>query len=175
MRNLRSLSDSRICGRRAALVTAIATVLAGSAAVTFAAGSDSDVAIIVNKANKIETISAKDLKQIFAGEKTRWPDGGKIQTLATSAAMPEHKTAIRFLFGMSEPDYQKYCIHASFVGEAQKVPRESGTSPVVQGLVAVIPGAVGFVRASQVSPAVKVLKIDGMAPGDPGYPLSGEK
>jgi ABC-type phosphate transport system substrate-binding protein len=143
---------------------------------TAAAGGD-DVAIVVNKANKIETISAKDLKQIFSGEKPRWPDGGKIQTLATSAAMPEHKTAIQFLFGMSEPEYQKYCIHASFVGEAQKVPRESGASLAVLNLVAVIPGAVGFVRAGLVSPgaSVKIVRIDGKAPGEPGYPLSGEK
>jgi ABC-type phosphate transport system substrate-binding protein len=151
-----------------------ALVLA-AAAVAFAGGGDSDVAIVVNKANKADSISAKELKQIFAGEKTRWPDGGKIQTLAPSAAAPEHKTAVRFLFGMTEPDYQKYCIHAAFVGEPQKVPRDSGEPAKVMALVSVIPGAVGFVRAGLVTPAVKVLKVDGMGPGDPGYPISGEK
>jgi hypothetical protein len=45
----------------------------------------------------------------------------------------------------------------------------------VLNLVAVIPGAVSFVRASMVTPVVKILKIDGKAPGDAGYPLSGEK
>ena len=85
------------------------------------AGGGTDVAIVVNKANKLDTISSRDLKQIFSGDKTRWPDGSKVQTLAPSAVMPEHKAAIEFLFGMSEPDYQKYCIHANFVGEPQKV------------------------------------------------------
>jgi ABC-type phosphate transport system substrate-binding protein len=145
------------------------------AAAAIAGGGETDVAIVVNKANKTDTISSKDLKQIFAGEKTRWPSGGSIVTLATGAAAPEHKTAIRFLYGMSEPDYQKYCIHAAFVGEAQKVPRDSGESARVVGLVSVIPGAVGFVRAALVTAAVKVLKVDGMSPGDPGYPISGEK
>ena len=86
--------------------------------------------------------------------------------------MPEHKAAVHFLFGMSEPEFQKYCIHASFVGETQRAPRDSGASTAVVGLVAVIPGAVGFVRVSAVTPTVKVLKIDGLAPGDAGYPLT---
>jgi hypothetical protein len=136
----------------------------------FAGGAD--IAIVVNKANKIETVSSKDLKQMFAGEKTRWPDGGKVQTLAPDAATPEHKTAILFLFGLSEADYQKYCLHASFVGEQQKVPRDSGTSSAVLNLVSLIPGAVSFVRASAVTPGVKILRIDGIAPGEPGYPLT---
>jgi ABC-type phosphate transport system substrate-binding protein len=158
---------------RPAVVFSAALILS-VASVTFA-GGETDVAIVVNKANKTDTISSKDLKQIFAGEKTRWPSGGAIITLATGAAAPEHKTAIRFLFGMSEPDYQKYCIHAAFVGEPQKVPRDSGESAKVLSLVSVIPGAVGFVRAGLVTPAVKILKVDGMAPGDSGYPISGEK
>jgi ABC-type phosphate transport system substrate-binding protein len=151
-----------------------AALILSVASLTFA-GGETDVAIVVNKANKTDTISSKELKQIFAGEKTRWPSGGAIVTLATGAVAPEHKTAIRFLFGMSEPDYQKYCIHAAFVGEAQKVPRDSGEPAKVVGLVSVIPGAVGFVRAGLVTPAVKVLKVDGLAPGEAGYPISGEK
>jgi ABC-type phosphate transport system substrate-binding protein len=141
------------------------------------AAGGGDIAIVVNKANKTDSISLKDLKQIFAGERTRWPDGEKVQTLATSPAMPEHKAAVRFLFGMSEPEYQKYCIHAAFVGEQQKVPRESGASVAVLGLVAAVPGAVGFVRAGLVMPgtAVKILKVNGLAPGEAGYPLAEEK
>jgi hypothetical protein len=64
--------------------------------------------------------------------------------------------AIKFLFGMNEPDYQKYCLHATFVGTPQLVPRDSGTSQAVLNFVAL----------------VKVVKIDGLGPGDAGYPLT---
>lgn len=131
-----------------------------------------DVAIVVNKANKVEAISAKDLKQIFAGEKTRWPDGTGILTLAVSSAVPEHKNAVQFLFGMNEAEYQRYCIHANFVGEAQKIPRDTGNSSAVVSLVAVIPGAIGFVDAGAATPAVRILKVNGLAPGETGYPIS---
>ena len=135
----------------------------------------SDVAIVVNKANTgADGMTAKQLKQIFSGEKARWADGQKIQTLATGAAEPEHKVAIQFLFGMSEAEYQKYCLHAVFVGTPQAVPRDSGASSAVLNLVALIPGAIGFVRADLVNATVKVVKIDGLGPGDAGYALAGK-
>ncbi len=47
------------------------------------AGGGTDVAIVVNKANKLDTISSRDLKQIFSGRQSplgrtaakfrRWP------------------------------------------------------------------------------------------------------
>jgi ABC-type phosphate transport system substrate-binding protein len=155
--------------RRAWAIPAIALAVGHAALLTAGGG---DVAVVVNGANRMDSISSKDLKQMFAGEKTRWPDGGKVQLLATNSAMPEHKIAIRFLFGMSEAEYEKYCLHASFAGEAQKAPRDAGPSISVAGMVAALPGALGFVRAGFVIAGVKVLKIDGLKPGDPGYPLS---
>jgi len=140
-----------------------------------AAAPPGTVAIVVNKANSIDTLSAKQLKLIFSGEQAHWGDGQKIQTLATSPMEPEHKVAIQFLFGMSEADYQKYAIHATFVGNAQQVPRDSGSSQGVLKFVGLIPGAIGFVSADSVNPSVKIVKIDGMAPGDPGYPLTGAR
>jgi hypothetical protein len=38
-------------------------------------------------------------------------------------------------------------------------------------LVRDIPGAIALVPASKVPPGVKVLRIDGKRPGEPGYPL----
>jgi hypothetical protein len=38
-------------------------------------------------------------------------------------------------------------------------------------LVAQVPGAVAFVDASQVPKGLKVLKINGLSPGQAGYPL----
>lgn len=148
---------------------AIAAILAAPQAKPAGTGA---VAIVVNKGNSIDGLTSKQLSQIFSGEKARWADGQKIQTLATSATEPGHKLAIQVLFGMSEADYQKYCIHANFVGNAQQVPRDSGTSEAVLNFVKLIPGAIAFVRADAVNPSVKVIKVDGMGPGDPGYPLA---
>ena len=39
------------------------------------AGSDQSVAIIVNPANPVENCSFEDLRKIFMGEKSHWPNG----------------------------------------------------------------------------------------------------
>jgi ABC-type phosphate transport system substrate-binding protein len=156
------------------VVSTIVIFAAGATSIS-AGGGPGTVAIVVNKANSIDDLSSKQLKQIFSGEKVRWTDGQKIQTLATSAASPEHRLAVQFFFGMNESEYQKYCMHATFVGTPQLIPRDSGTSQGVLNFVALIPGAIGFVRADLVTANVKVLKIDGVAPGDEAYPLGGTK
>ena len=38
-------------------------------------------------------------------------------------------------------------------------------------LVIAIPGSISFVSADEVSEKVKVVKVDGKLPADPGYPL----
>jgi hypothetical protein len=40
---------------------------------------------------------------------------------------------------LSEPEFQKYCIHARFVGDIQQVPRDFGTPQMVLRMVGLIP------------------------------------
>jgi hypothetical protein len=37
--------------------------------------------------------------------------------------------------------------------------------------ISVFPGAITLVEASEVKPGMKVVKLDGHLPGEPGYPL----
>ena len=156
---------------RPIVVSMIAGLLIAGIAVS-GGSSPVAVAIIVNKNNPTDQVSAKMLRQIFSGDKTRWPDGQKISTLGPTADATEHEPAVHFLFGMSEPEYRKRCLQASFTGNQETVPKEYGSSIAVINLVEVIPGAIAFVRADLVNPKVKMVRIDGMAPGDTGYPLT---
>jgi hypothetical protein len=42
---------------------------------------------------------------------------------------------------------------------------------MAEELTAAMPGAVAFVEAPQVQKGLKVLKVNGLLPGDKGYPL----
>jgi len=158
---------------RTTLIISLIAVLMAATEVRSAGRAPVEVAIVVNKANKVGTLSSRELKQIFSGATTRWPDGQPIQTLATGPETPEHRLAIRYFFGMSKPEYQKYALHATFVGETQRVPRDFGLSQTVLKFVGLIPGAIGFVDAGAVNPTVRPVRVDGLSPGDPLYPLTG--
>ncbi len=155
------------------LKKALSTIAALLATLPVSGGEP--VAIIVNKASSVDTLTARDVKQIFSGAKKRWPDGQKITTLGPGPDAPEHAEAVQFLFGMSETEYRKHCIQATFTGNTDDVPKEYGSSQAAANLVQVIPGAIAFVRADAVNANVKLVKIDNKAPGDPGYPLSGAR
>jgi ABC-type phosphate transport system substrate-binding protein len=154
------------------IVASILGVLLTGAPSTIAGDGPVTVAIVVNSANPVTTLSAKQLKQIFAGDAPRWPDGQKIHTMATRPDAPEHSIAIRFLFGMDEAEYQKYALQARFTGKTEEIPQNYGSSLVVASMVGLMQGAIAFVNANLVNPNLKVVKIDGLKPGDPGYPLT---
>jgi phosphate transport system substrate-binding protein len=129
------------------------------------------VAIIVQKSNPVGTLSSSDLKQIFSARRTRWPDGTKIVLLSPAVNLPEHAAAIRFLYGMSEGEYQKYCIQASFTGHGEAVPRVVGSSASVVAAVATQPGSIGFVLSSAANASVKLVAVDGVLPDADAYKI----
>jgi hypothetical protein len=50
-------------------------------------------------------------------------------------------------------------------------PRQQNSTPDVIKFISYVPGAIGYVRADEVDASVKVLRVDGLAPGEPGYKI----
>ena len=57
-------------------------------------------------------------------------------------------------------------------GEITAPPRALASDAGVRQRVATTAGAIGYVDAVMVDGSIKVLRIDGKLPGEPGYPLS---
>jgi ABC-type phosphate transport system substrate-binding protein len=45
------------------------------------------------------------------------------------------------------------------------------SAAAVRQFVAATPGAIGYLLASDVDDSIKIVKVDGKAPGEAGYPL----
>ncbi|HEX4810766.1 MAG TPA: hypothetical protein VH325_17650 [Bryobacteraceae bacterium] len=135
------------------------------------AGAD-DIAIVVNKTNAVPALSANDLKAIYLGQKERWPTGKPMVPVALGNGHPELHSFLKAICNMSEGDYKKYFLQISFTGKAVTLPRMVESARDVKTLVAGTPGAIGFLRASDVDASVDVVKVNGSAPGEPGYALA---
>lgn len=128
-----------------------------------------DVAVVVNQKNAIANVSLSDLRKMFAGDTHTWPDGIPVKLLIRAPGAHEREVVLRLLH-MSEDQYERYWTAQAYRGE--------GTEPVIvfsngmqkEGVMA-IPGAIALIDAADVKPGVKILKIDGKYPGEPGYPL----
>jgi hypothetical protein len=75
------------------------------------------------------------------------------------------------LYGMSEDRYRQYWIGKIFRSEVAAEPNIVFSTDMLRDLVTVIPGSIGFVPLSNMGPGLKIVRIDGMLPGEEGYPL----
>jgi phosphate transport system substrate-binding protein len=130
-----------------------------------------DLAIVVNKNRAIDNLTSEELKKIFRAEKTVSADGVHFIIFARETGSPERAAVLANLYGMTEADYAKYFLQATFIGQVAAAPRELSSAGAVRQYVSRVGGGIGYISASDVDESVKVVKIDGKLPGDPDYKL----
>lgn len=130
---------------------------------------DNCLAVIVNRSNPLESVSLAELRKIFLAERNHWPDGHRITIVMQEPGQPERKTVLRDIYRMNETDFTRYFLHKAFTGEALSAPKTLASSTGVRKFVFNVPGAIGYVRASEVDATVKAIRVDGRLPGEKGY------
>lgn len=154
----------------AALVAACATPR-GAASARAPQGSN-EIAVIVNKSNPVEDLPLSELREYFLAERGHWPNGGgKVRVVMLDPGLPAREAALRLIYNMNEKAYVSYFLGKKFRGESLEEPREQSSASDVIKFVSFVPGAIGYVRPEEVDASVKVIRVDGLAPGDPGYKL----
>ncbi len=138
---------------------------------TSADQNNGDVAVVVNQSNPTSALSLSDLRRIFKGERLSWPNNERVQLVIRASGAREREVVLRVIFQMTEADYKQFWLGKIFRGEATNGPvavfsNGFGNQAVASGI-----GMIFCEDAKDVRGAVKILKIDGHLPGEPGYPL----
>jgi ABC-type phosphate transport system substrate-binding protein len=156
------------CSRRE-LVMAIA---GGTLARARSAGEESHaVAIVARPDLPVDNLSFAELRRVMLGDRQYWTRNLKVTLLVRAPGAHEREVVLKTIYQMSEAQFRQYWIAKVFRAEATSAPRIVYSNEMATELVAQIPGAVAFVDAAQVPKDLKILKIDGRLPGQPGYPL----
>jgi ABC-type phosphate transport system substrate-binding protein len=119
--------------------------------------ADEQVAIIVNPANSVSTLSPGDLHKIYMGDKGSWPNGKHIFLIMAPPGSPERAAMLKNVFKMSEGEYAKYFLQATFTGAISAPPKEASSAAEIKQLVAANAGAIGYVKPQDADDTVKVL------------------
>jgi ABC-type phosphate transport system substrate-binding protein len=143
---------------------------AGVRATDVAAFAEEPLVVIVNKSNPTENVTLAELRNIFLGERVQWSNGKRI-TILMREPTPERQAALHQIYRMSEPDFSRHFLHASFTGQTVTPPRQLSSAIGVRRFVVNVPGAIGYVRGSDLDDSVKAVKVDGKSHGDAGYKL----
>ncbi len=129
------------------------------------------LAIVVNRANPLSEISLADLRRIYRGQRSRWSNGRRVTLVMRDPGTPEREAILQSLYGIDEDAYRRGFFQAVFTGQASGAPKILASTNGVLRFVFNVPGAIGYVRASEVDSSVKMLRVDGRLPGEAGYRL----
>ncbi len=133
--------------------------------------ADSYLAIVVNQANPIEDLSFSELRRIFLGERSHWANGRRITLVMMEPGTAERKAMLHDVYRMTEQELNRHFLRGLFTGEVFASPKTLASPVGVRKFVFNVPGAIGYIRLSEVDSSVKVIRVDGRLPEEKDYRL----
>ena len=129
------------------------------------------LAIVVNRSNPVDDLSFTELRTVFLGGRSHWSNGRRITLVMRQPGDPERKAILRDVCGMNEDQLNTHFLRGLFTGEILVSPKILDTPAGVRKFLFNVPGAIGYLRVSDVDGSVKTVRIDNLLPGDKGYKL----
>jgi hypothetical protein len=135
------------------------------------AASPGDIAMVVRPDTPVENLTLNDLRRVLLGDRQFWSSNLRVTLLVRAPGARERDVVLNTVYQMSEAQYRQYWIAKVFRAEASSAPKIVYSNEMAVELATSVPGALAFVDAGQVPKGLKVLKINGVLPGDSKYPL----
>ena len=132
---------------------------------------ETGLAIVVHKGSTVDNVSMAELRNIFMANQQFWADRSRIILLVRAPQSDERDYVLNRIYQMDEAQFRQYWIAKMFRAEIPRGPKIVFSSDMTLDLVVAIPGSISFMRADQVTDDVKIIKVDGLLPGEEGYPL----
>jgi hypothetical protein len=134
--------------------------------------SDADVAVVAHPDMPINDLSLADVRRVFLGERQYWNAKLPVVLLIRAPVARERDVVLRVIYQMTETQFRQYWIAKIFRAETASAPKIVYSNDVQYSLVTALAGAIGFMDARDASRAkLKILRVDGLLPGERGYPL----
>ena len=129
---------------------------------------NAQIAVVVNSANSVDELSIDKLRRLFLGQAATFPSGqhARLATHSGSAAAFD-RTAL----DLAPEIVRSRWMAIVFRGEATGVPAALASTDDVKKFVQDHPDAIAYLPLAAVDASLKVLRIDGRRPNDPGYPI----
>jgi len=134
-------------------------------------GTIEPLVIVVNRTNPVDDLSFAELRTIFLGARSHWANGRRITLVMREPGEPERKTILRDVCSMNEDQFKTHFLRGLFSGDILLSPKTLATPAGVKKFVFNVPGAIGYLRISDVDSSVKTVRIDNLLPTDKGYKL----
>jgi ABC-type phosphate transport system substrate-binding protein len=152
-------------------VTLISPSFLRSTFLPSAQAAGGDIAVVVRPDLPVDGLTLAQTRKLLLGEQQFWNPNLRVTLLLRAPSARERDVVLKVIYGMNEAEFRQYWISKMFRAEVTSGPKVVYSNEMATELVTALPGSVAFVDASQVPKGLKILKIDGKLPGQPGYPL----
>jgi hypothetical protein len=155
---------------RPSVIALLLTALLGAAA----ASTEQHVRliVIVPATQTITGVTSADLRRIYLGDMTRWPDGRRIVPVMLRPGSIDTDTLLKHFLRIAPIDFAQQWISAVFRGRVAAPPVTVATSDDAMRFVATHPESIAIiVDRADVLPAVRIFRIDGRLRDDARYQL----
>jgi ABC-type phosphate transport system substrate-binding protein len=132
------------------------------------------MAVVVNKSNPVESLSIAQLRKLILGDVRAWQNSKNVALIARDPNTKDFQCVLSSIVRLSVAEYHRYIISAEFRGDdpmvIQTVDSDATAGKYVSGSV----GGLAIVEANSLpamGTTVKVVRVEGKALGQPGYPL----
>ncbi|MEP6960943.1 MAG: hypothetical protein ABI995_02635 [Acidobacteriota bacterium] len=135
-------------------------MVCGLGLLTATPGGGTDLVVIANSESHLSQISADDLRAVFLGVKTSLKDAGQVQPVLRRPGSELTQFSAIYL-GKSEAALLTYYRSLVFTGK-WSMPVALNSDTDVVAYVEKTRGAIGFVNAAAVRPAVRTVRVIGI-------------
>jgi len=129
------------------------------------------IAVVVHPSVEVDDLTFAEFRKIVLGDRQFWPGGKRITLIVRAPVADERTILLERVYKMSEAQYRQHWVAKVFRAEIASGPRVVLSNEEAVDLVGVIDGAIAIVGSEDVPEGLKVLKIDGLLPGEENYPL----
>ena len=120
------------------------------------------MAVVVNKDNNVENLTAVHLSRILRSEVKKWPDGKAVVLVLHRNSAGETETLQRLIKMTGDELKAMIAAHKDSIVLADS---DADVLKIVQST----PGAIGFVDVRSVDNSINVVRVDGKLPMESGY------
>ncbi len=140
-------------------------------AVCAAQAAKGDIAVVVHPDTPVSDMSLADVRKVFLGERQYWSSNMPVILLVRAPVAREREVVLKTIYQMSESQFKQYWIAKIFRSEAVSAPKIVYSSDMTNQILSAVPGSIAFMDAKAVGSGLKVVKVNGLLPGEAGYPL----
>ncbi|HYL11377.1 MAG TPA: hypothetical protein VEU31_11625 [Candidatus Acidoferrales bacterium] len=131
--------------------------------------SAKNLAVVTPAASRVDSVTLAELAKLAKGTTKTWPDGKNFTLVLKDPDSDDMRVVVQKLFGMSSAELRQLAAKLNDSQPGHSYIRFVSSDAEVLQAVQGNPGAVGIVDVYSITSAVKVIRVDGKLPFDPGY------